>query len=417
MEVKGFEPPQEELIPVRRSARTHQAPERLCLNVEVEEHSLGDLNEPANYKAASMKASNLHLGLKVEHQEAGIKDLMRKSKDDKHIMGNHISSLQSVKTYLGKCFAMKDLGEAKFILESRSTEIEAEYIAASEAEIEVVWIRKFISRLGIVPTINELIKMFCDNSATLLIANEQGVQRGAKHYHRRCHYVREYIELGKINLLKVHTDDNVTDSFTKALPKGKLTQHARSMGLLLVYNKIGLLVQQYEQFTILEEESIDSALDEGFSSKNYVRKFLRALHPKWRAKVTAIEESKDLSSLALDELIGNLKVHEVVMEKEFEIYKGKKERVKSIALKAKKESSNQEKKRSHSDKGMRRKERVTENALDAVIQIISLAIIQNQPYRNKDQKALLEVSWIDTRNDVEDKTNDTLSHGSIIQMS
>ncbi|GKG63112.1 hypothetical protein Tco_0638759, partial [Tanacetum coccineum] len=35
------------------------------------------------------------------------------------------------------------------------------------------------------------------------------------------------------------------------------------------------------------------ALDEGFSSYNYVRKFLRALHPKWRAKVTAIEESKE----------------------------------------------------------------------------------------------------------------------------
>ncbi|GJT16064.1 zf-CCHC domain-containing protein, partial [Tanacetum coccineum] len=50
------------------------------------------------------------------------------------------------------------------------------------------------------------------------------------------------------------------------------------------------------------------ALDEGYSSKNYVRKFLRALHPKWRAKVTAIEESKDLTSLSLDELIGNLKL-------------------------------------------------------------------------------------------------------------
>ncbi|GJT08795.1 hypothetical protein Tco_0843257 [Tanacetum coccineum] len=49
------------------------------------------------------------------------------------------------------------------------------------------------------------------------------------------------------------------------------------------------------------------ALDEGFSSRNYVRKFLRAIHPKCRAKVTTIEESKDLSSLALDELIGNLK--------------------------------------------------------------------------------------------------------------
>ncbi|GJW76598.1 retrovirus-related pol polyprotein from transposon TNT 1-94 [Tanacetum coccineum] len=41
----------------------------------------------------------------------------------------------------------------------------------------------------------------------------------------------------------------------------------------------------------------------GFSSKNYVMKFLRALHPKWRAKVMVIEELKDLSSLALDELI------------------------------------------------------------------------------------------------------------------
>ncbi|GJV75408.1 retrovirus-related pol polyprotein from transposon TNT 1-94 [Tanacetum coccineum] len=38
-----------------------------------------------------------------------------------------------------------------------------------------------------------------------------------------------------------------------------------------------------------------------------VRKFLRAIHPKWRAKVTTIEESKDLTSLSLDELIGNLK--------------------------------------------------------------------------------------------------------------
>ncbi|GKC42247.1 hypothetical protein Tco_1059969 [Tanacetum coccineum] len=127
-------------------------------------------------------------------------------------------------------------------------------------------------------------------------------------------------------------------------------------------NKIDLIVQQYEQFTILEEESIDSgfarfntiitslkALDEGLSNKNYVRNFLRALHPKWRAKVTAIEETKDLSSLALDELIGNLKVHELVMGKDSEIYKGKKKRVKSISLRAKKESSDDETSTSRND--------------------------------------------------------------------
>ncbi|GJR34167.1 retrovirus-related pol polyprotein from transposon TNT 1-94 [Tanacetum coccineum] len=82
-------------------------------------------------------------------------------------------------------------------------------------------------------------------------------------------------------------------------------------------------------------------LDEGYSSKNYVRKFLKALHPKWRAKVTAIEESKDLTSLSLDELIGNLKVHEMIIKKDSEIVKAKGER-RSLALKAKKESSDEE---------------------------------------------------------------------------
>ncbi|GJY01640.1 hypothetical protein Tco_0359792 [Tanacetum coccineum] len=114
-------------------------------------------------------------------------------------------------------------------------------------------------------------------------------------------------------------------------------------------NKIDLLVQQYEQFVILEDETINSAfarfntiitslkaLDEGYSRKNYVRKFLRALHLKWRAKVTAIEESKDLTSLSLNEPIGNLKVHEMIIKKDSKIVKAKGER-KSLALKAKKE--------------------------------------------------------------------------------
>nr|GEY03706.1 zf-CCHC domain-containing protein/UBN2 domain-containing protein [Tanacetum cinerariifolium] len=119
-------------------------------------------------------------------------------------------------------------------------------------------------------------------------------------------------------------------------------------------NKIDLLVQQYEQFVIFEDETIVSAfarfntiitslkaLDEGYSSKNYVKKFLRALHPNWREKVTAIEESKDLTSQSLNELIGNLKVHEMIIKKDSKIVKAKGER-KSFALKAKKESSDEE---------------------------------------------------------------------------
>ncbi|GKD18519.1 hypothetical protein Tco_1207677 [Tanacetum coccineum] len=112
-------------------------------------------------------------------------------------------------------------------------------------------------------------------------------------------------------------------------------------------NKIDLFVQKYEEFTITDDETIDcafsrfntiitslKALDESFSSRNHVRKFSRDLSSKWRPKVTAIEESKDLSKLSLDELVGNLKVYEVVLEKDLEIAKNKKEKYKSLALKA-----------------------------------------------------------------------------------
>ncbi|GKA34528.1 hypothetical protein Tco_0720957 [Tanacetum coccineum] len=91
------------------------------------------------------------------------------------------------------------------------------------------------------------------------------------------------------------------------------------------------------------------ALDEGFSSKNCVRKFLRALHPKWRAKVTAIEESKNLTTLPLDELIGNLKVYEEVIKKDSETVKSKREQSRSIALKARKESSDDDSSTSDSE--------------------------------------------------------------------
>ncbi|GJW31514.1 retrovirus-related pol polyprotein from transposon TNT 1-94 [Tanacetum coccineum] len=119
--------------------------------------------------------------------------------------------------------------------------------------------------------------------------------------------------------------DKQTDDLKKRLAKNNEAK-------MVIYN--ALPRKEYERIfmcntakeiwkTLLithQDESIDNAfarfntiittlkaLDEGYSSKNYVRKFLMALHPKWRAKVTAIEESKGLTSLSLDELIGNLK--------------------------------------------------------------------------------------------------------------
>ncbi|GJS92023.1 retrotransposon protein, putative, ty1-copia subclass [Tanacetum coccineum] len=256
-EVEGFEPPQppqEEVIPIRRSERTRRATNRLCLNVEVEEHSLGDLGEPANYKAAMLdpeSKSRFQQNPGELHWTAvkNILKYLRNTKDMFLVYGGNPSTELRVECYCDTGFET-DRDETKshtgyvFVLNGGAVDwksskqstiamsaTESEYIAASEAAMEAVWIRKFISGLGIVPTINEPLNMYCDNSAAIHYANEPGVQRGARHYHRRYHYVRECVELGEIRILKVHTDNNLADPFTKALSNRKLTQHARSMGL------------------------------------------------------------------------------------------------------------------------------------------------------------------------------------------
>ncbi|GJX40590.1 zf-CCHC domain-containing protein [Tanacetum coccineum] len=96
-------------------------------------------------------------------------------------------------------------------------------------------------------------------------------------------------------------------------------------------NKIDLFVQKYEEFIISDDETFDcafarfntiiillKALDESFSSRNHVRKFLRALPTKWHPK-------------------------------DLDISKNKKEKYKSLALKARKVLSEEEATSSDSD--------------------------------------------------------------------
>ncbi|GJV43237.1 zf-CCHC domain-containing protein [Tanacetum coccineum] len=142
-----------------------------------------------------------------------------------------------------------------------------------------------------------------------------------------------------------------------------------------------------------QEESIDS----GFARFNTILTSIKALD----------EESKDLSSLALDELIGNLKVHEVVMEKDSKIYRGKKERIKSITLKAKKESSDDETSTSGSnDEEYAMAKGKSDWKCFRCVDPNHLIGDCPKPSRNKNQKAFIGGSWSDSENDSEDKTND-----------
>ncbi|GJS24694.1 hypothetical protein Tco_0453326 [Tanacetum coccineum] len=67
------------------------------------------------------------------------------------------------------------------------------------------------------------------------------------------------------------------------------------------------------------------------------------------AKNNKAKMLKDLTSLSLDDLIGNLKVYEVIIKKDSEIVKGKREKSRSLALTAKKEFSDEDSSTSDSE--------------------------------------------------------------------
>jgi hypothetical protein len=108
---------------------------------------------------------------------------------------------------------------------------QAEYIAASEAAKETVWIRKFVSELGDVPSASSPVDLYCDNSGAIALAKEPRSHKKSRHILQKYHLICHFVERGDVKVCKVHTDSNVVDPFTKPFPQPKHEAHMRSMGI------------------------------------------------------------------------------------------------------------------------------------------------------------------------------------------
>ncbi|KAL0437728.1 UNVERIFIED_CONTAM: Retrovirus-related Pol polyprotein from transposon TNT 1-94 [Sesamum radiatum] len=73
---------------------------------------------------------------------------------------------------------------------------EAEYIAASEAAKEAVWMKNYIQELGVVPSIAEPVVIFCNNNRAIAQAKEPRSHHRSKHILRRYHQLREMVSRG-----------------------------------------------------------------------------------------------------------------------------------------------------------------------------------------------------------------------------
>nr|GEW00894.1 retrotransposon protein, putative, Ty1-copia subclass [Tanacetum cinerariifolium] len=162
-------------------------------------------------------------------------DLKRELKVSYYTDAGYLTDADDLKSQTGYVFVLNggavDWKSAKQSIFATSF-AEAEYIAAFDAFKEAVWVRKFISGLGVVPTIKEPISMYCDNTKAIAIANESRITKGARHFRAKVHYLHEVIEYGDVKLEKVHIDDSLADPFTKALAILKHSEHTRNIGML-----------------------------------------------------------------------------------------------------------------------------------------------------------------------------------------
>ncbi|KAK1627028.1 hypothetical protein QYE76_001343 [Lolium multiflorum] len=91
--------------------------------------------------------------------------------------------------------------------------------------------KRFIVELGVVPSALDPFVIYCDNMGAIANAQEPRSHKRLKHIKLRYHSIREYIEDGEVKICKVHTDLNVADPLTKALPRAKHDQHQNAMGV------------------------------------------------------------------------------------------------------------------------------------------------------------------------------------------
>ena len=111
---------------------------------------------------------------------------------------------------------------------------EAGYIVASEAANEGVWMKEFISDLGLIPSASGPTKIFCDYTGAIALAKESRFHKRTKHIKRRFNSICDQVKEGDIEICKIHTDLNVAGPLTKPLSRAKHDQHQDSMGVRII---------------------------------------------------------------------------------------------------------------------------------------------------------------------------------------
>ena len=96
--------------------------------------------------------------------------------------------------------------------------MEAEYIAACEETKEAGLLKKFFIDLEVIRNMDKPIVLYRDNSGAVANSKEPRSHKRGKHIETKYHLIREIVHRGDMDVMKIASQDNLADPFTKTLP-------------------------------------------------------------------------------------------------------------------------------------------------------------------------------------------------------
>ena len=116
--------------------------------------------------------------------------------------------------------------------------MEAEYVATCEVAKEAIWLKKFLSNLGVLRMEQVPITLFCDNNGAVAQSKDPRNHKKGKHIERKYHIISDIVVRGDVVVAKIDNANNLADPFTKALSQRTFKSHLEGMGVRLVHNSL-----------------------------------------------------------------------------------------------------------------------------------------------------------------------------------
>ncbi|GJU08355.1 putative ribonuclease H-like domain-containing protein [Tanacetum coccineum] len=167
---------------------------------------------------------------------------------------------------------------------------EAEYVAAANCCGQVLWIQNQLLDYGY----NFMnTKIFIDNQSTICIVKNPVFHQRTKHIEIRHHFIRDANEKKLIQVLKIHTDDNVADLLTKAFD-GPRSPELGPPAILATIDKTPYTITEESvrsQLQLVDDGGINdlpiveiySGMDNlGYVTESKLTFFKNKFSPQWR---------------------------------------------------------------------------------------------------------------------------------------